>query len=99
MKDVVAKANALSNAKRLQILKWLKNPSRHFGGEHPFDKKEGVCGLYIAEKLGVSPATASVHLKVLAQAGFLRPRRIGKFTYFKRDEAAFAQFARALETI
>ncbi|MBI1285589.1 MAG: helix-turn-helix domain-containing protein [Thiobacillus sp.] len=99
MTDVVTKANALSNAKRLLILEWLKEPSRHFGAEHPIDKKEGVCGLYIAEKLGVSPATASVHLKVLTQAGFLRPLRVGKFTYFKRVETAFAELARAIETI
>jgi DNA-binding transcriptional ArsR family regulator len=99
MKDVSARANALSNAKRLQILVWLKNPSRHFGPEHPIDENEGVCGLYIAEKLGVSPATASVHLKILTQAGFLRPLRVGKFTYFKRVERAFAEFARAIKTV
>ncbi len=99
MTDVGAMANALSNAKRLQILEWLKEPSRHFGPKHPIDEKEGVCGLYIAEKLGVSPATASVHLKVLTQAGFLRPLRVGKFTYFKRVETVFAELARAIETI
>jgi ArsR family transcriptional regulator len=97
MIDVVARSNALSNAKRLQILEWLKDPSRHFGPEYPIDENEGVCGLYIAEKLGVSPATASVHLKILTQAGFLRPLRVGKFTYFKRVEAAFAEFARAIK--
>jgi DNA-binding transcriptional ArsR family regulator len=99
MDDVAGKTNALSNARRLQILQWLKEPSRHFGPEHPFDEKEGVCGLYIAEKLGVSPATASVHLKILTQAGFLRPLRIGKFTYFKRVETAFAELARAIKTL
>ena len=99
MIDIVARSNALSNAKRLQILGWLKDPSRHFGPEHPTDANEGVCGLYIAEKLGVSPATASVHLKILTQAGFLRPLRVGKFTYFKRVEAAFAEFARAINAV
>jgi ArsR family transcriptional regulator len=99
MDDVAGKTNALSNARRLQILQWLKEPSRHFGPKHPFDEKEGVCGLYIAEKLGVSPATASVHLKILTQAGFLRPLRIGKFTYFKRVETAFAELARAIKTL
>src|SRR5258705_8622783 len=99
MIDVVAQSNALSNAKRLQILAWLKDPSRHFGPENPIDEKEGVCDLYIAEKLGVSPATASVHLKILTQAGFLRPLRVGKFTYFKRVETAFAEFARGIKAI
>ena len=99
MTDIVVRSNALSNAKRLQVLTWLKDPSRHFGPEHPIDKNEGVCGLYIAEKLGVSPATASVHLKILTQAGFLRPLRVGKFTYFKRVEAAFDDFARAIKAV
>lgn len=97
MNDLLAKASALSNANRLQILEWLKNPKQHFGPEHPVDEKEGVCGLYIAQKLGVSPATASVHLKVLAQAGFVRSLRIGKYTYFKRVESAFIDFARLIK--
>lgn len=99
MINIVTKADALSNEKRLQILSWLKAPTRHFGPEHPVDETEGVCGLYIAQKLGVSPATASVHLKILTQAGFLSPTRIGKFTYFKRVEAAFGELARQIETI
>jgi DNA-binding transcriptional ArsR family regulator len=99
MEDLSAKIGALSNAKRLQILEWLKQPSQHFGPDQPVDEKEGVCGLYIAEKLGISPATASVHLKVLTQAGFVRPLRIGKYTYFRRVEKAIAEFARLIKKI
>ncbi|MEO9338683.1 winged helix-turn-helix domain-containing protein [Mesorhizobium sp. SB112] len=99
MNEVVVKANALSNDKRLQILEWLKDPLGNFSPQYPIDENEGVCGLYIAEKLRVSPATASVHLKILTQAGFLRPLRIGKFTYFKRVETSFADLARAIESI
>jgi ArsR family transcriptional regulator len=83
----------------VQILEWLKQPSQHFGPEQPVDEKEGVCGLYIAEKLGNSAATASVHLKVVTQAGFIRPLRIGKYTYFKRVEKAIAEFARLIKQI
>jgi DNA-binding transcriptional ArsR family regulator len=99
MENLSVKFSALSNAKRLQILEWLKQPSQHFGPDQPVDEKEGVCGLYIAEKLGISPATASVHLKVLTQAGFVRPLRIGKCTYFKRVEKAIAEFARLIKNI
>ena len=99
MTNVTERSNALSNANRLQILQWLKDPSHHFGPKHPIDENEGVCGLYIAEKFGVSPATASVHLKILVRAGFLRPLRVGKFTYFKRVEKAFAEFARAIKAV
>ena len=96
MSSIVVKAAALSNAKRLQILEWLREPSEYFGPDHPIDEKIGVCGLYIAEKLGISPATASAHLKVLTHAGFVRPHRLGKFTYFKRIDAAFSDFAKAI---
>jgi DNA-binding transcriptional ArsR family regulator len=90
---ITEKIAALSNPNRLRILSWLKDPLAHFGPEHPVDEAEGVCGLYIAEKLGVTPATASVHLKVLTAAGFVRPLRIGKDTYFKRVETALANIA------
>src|SRR5258708_38198151 len=94
MTDVGAMANALSNANRLRMLEWLKDPSRHFGPEYPIDENEGVCGLYIAEKLGVSPATASVHLKILTQAGFFRPLRVGKVPRFQRVDAGLAVVGR-----
>ncbi|MBP1881875.1 ArsR/SmtB family transcription factor [Sinorhizobium mexicanum] len=97
--DFVDKVSALANGNRLQILEWLKNPSAYFGPEHPVDEAEGVCGLYIAEKLGVTPATASVHLKILTAAGFVQPLRIGKYTYFKRVETAFSELADAMRSI
>ncbi|MDO5604209.1 MAG: winged helix-turn-helix domain-containing protein [Paracoccus sp. (in: a-proteobacteria)] len=99
MTDITLRASALSNDKRVQILEWLKDPAASFGPDHAIDEAEGVCGLYIAEKLGVSPATASVHLKVLTQAGFISPLRIGKYTYFKRVEISFTEFARAIAAI
>lgn len=99
MENLIIKAGALSNANRLQILEWLKDPVRHFGPDQPVDEREGVCGLYIAEKLGISPATASAHLKVLTQAGFVRPLRVGKYTYFRRVEKAIGEFARLVKQV
>ena len=97
--EFVDKVSALANGKRLQILEWLKKPSAYFGPEHPVNEAEGVCGLYIAEKLGVTPATASVHLKILTTAGFVQPHRVGKYTYFKRVETAFSDLVDALRSI
>lgn len=51
----------------------------------------GVCGVFIARKLNVSPATASVHMKLLVDAGLVTTCRIGKWTYFKRCEKGLAQ--------
>ena len=80
---------ALANDRRLQILEWLKQPRAHFPPQKDGDLvKDGVCGLNIAEKLGVSQPTASEHLRILVLAGFLRPRRIKQWTFYRRDEAA-----------
>jgi DNA-binding transcriptional ArsR family regulator len=88
---------ALANDKRLQILEWLKEPRAHFPPQVEGDLvKDGVCGLFIADKLRISQPTASEHLKVLAQAGLIRGKRIKQWTFYKRDETAIAQIRRAI---
>lgn len=84
---MVELAKALASDKRLQILSWLKDPRAHFRPQVDGDLvDDGVCGVLIAEKLGVSAPTASEHLRVLTAAGLLRPRRIKQWTFYKRDE-------------
>jgi DNA-binding transcriptional ArsR family regulator len=79
---------ALANGRRLQILEWLKDPKAHFPRQVDGDLvKDGVCGLLIAKKLGVSQPTVSEHLKVLAQARLVRAKRIKQWMFYKRDEA------------
>ena len=86
---------ALANERRLQILAWLKRPREHFPPQTDGDLvRDGVCGLFIAEKLGVSPPTASEHLRILVQAGLLRPKRIRQWTFYKRDEKRIAEIKR-----
>ena len=78
---------ALASEPRLKILEWLKDPAAHFPPQQDGDlERDGVCGLFIAEKLGVTPPTASEHLRVLTQAGLLHSKRIKKWTFYKRDE-------------
>jgi DNA-binding transcriptional ArsR family regulator len=78
---------ALANERRLQILDWLKNPRAHFPPQADGDLVEdGVCALFIAEKLGVSQATLSEHMRVLVQARLLRAKRIKQWTFYRRDE-------------
>jgi len=68
---------ALANDRRLLILEWLKDPRAHFRPQIDGDLvTDGVCGVLIAEKLGVTQPTASEHLKILAQAGLIRGKRI-----------------------
>ncbi|MDP9016964.1 MAG: winged helix-turn-helix domain-containing protein [Candidatus Eremiobacteraeota bacterium] len=78
---------AMANDRRLLILEWLKDPRAHFREQVDGDLvDDGVCGVLIAEKLGVSQPTVSEHLRVLAQAGLLRGKRIKQWTFYKRDE-------------
>jgi DNA-binding transcriptional ArsR family regulator len=78
---------ALANDRRLQVLDWLKNPTKHFPPQVDGDLvKDGVCGVLIARKLRVSHPTASEHLRILCQAGLIRPKRIKKWIFYKRDE-------------
>jgi len=88
---------ALANPKRLQILEWLKHPRAHFPPQRDGDLVEdGVCGLLIAAKLGVSQPTASEHLRVLAHAGLIRGKRIKKWTFYRRHEPSIARIKRTI---
>ena len=91
---------ALANERRLQILEWLKDPTAHFPPQVDGDLiTDGVCGALIAEKLGVSQPTVSEHLKILSQAGILRPKRIKQWTFYKRDEARIAEIKRTIAEV
>jgi ArsR family transcriptional regulator len=90
---------ALANERRLRILEWLRDPVAHFPPQVDGDLVEdGVCGVLIAEKLGVSQPTASEHLKILAQAGLVRAKRIKQWTFYKRDEARIEEVKREILT-
>ncbi|HEV8355087.1 MAG TPA: helix-turn-helix domain-containing protein, partial [bacterium] len=74
---------------------WLKQPTAHFPPQVDGDLvRDGVCGVFIAQKLGVSQPTASEHLKVLTRAGLLRARRIKQWTFYQRDEKRIAEVKR-----
>ena len=88
---------ALANENRLLILNWLKRPTRHFPPQSDGDLvKDGVCGLLIARKLKVSHPTASEHLKILAQAGLVRGKKIKQWTFYKRNETQIAALKRSI---
>ena len=88
---------ALANEKRLQILWWLKNPTKHFPPQVDGDlETDGVCGVLIAAKLRVSQPTASEHLRILSEAGLVRAKRIKKWTFYRRNEAVIKQAKAAI---
>jgi ArsR family transcriptional regulator len=99
MTDLAA-IRAISNPKRLMILQWLKDPRSHFRPQvHGDLVADGVCGLYIAEKLAVSQPTASQHLALLTQAGLVVPKKIGQWTFYRRNEPRIREFKRGLREI
>jgi ArsR family transcriptional regulator len=96
--ELEAGFRALANEKRLQILAWLKNPTAHFRPQVDGDLvKDGVCGQLITEKLGISQPTASEHLRILADAGFLTGKKIKQWVFYKRDEREIAAFKTLLK--
>jgi ArsR family transcriptional regulator len=91
---------AISNARRLQVLEWLKHPRRHFPPQVDGDLvRDGVCGVLIARKLGVSSPTLSEHMRVLTAAGLVRGKRIKQWTFYKRNEARIREVRRMVASI
>ena len=94
--ELEAGFKALANDKRLQILDWLKDPTAHFRPQVDGDLvKDGVCGALITEKLGVSQPTASEHLRILVDAGFLTGKKIKQWIFYQRDEKEIAGFLKS----
>lgn len=95
--DHEKKLKALANGHRLQILSLLKAPTQNFRPQVDGDlEADGVCAVLIEEKLGLAQPTTAQHLKLLVDAGFLVPKRIKKWTFYRRDEAAIGHFLKEL---
>jgi DNA-binding transcriptional ArsR family regulator len=90
---------ALASDPRLRVLDWLKDPVANFPPQVDGDLvDDGVCSDFIREKLGVSAATASRHLTLLAEAGVLIPTRKKGWTFYRRDEAGIRRLVKAMQS-
>ncbi|MDX3193409.1 metalloregulator ArsR/SmtB family transcription factor [Streptomyces sp. MN03-5084-2B] len=94
---------ALANPVRLQVLRWLREPVRHFFNEQrPLERaiadpvEVGVCVTHIQEKTGLAQSTVSAYMAELQRAGLVRATRVGKWTHYKRDEARIAELVATL---
>src|SRR5215216_275998 len=84
---------ALSNETRLKMLWWLKDAKRHFGRQDVGDfGTDGVCVSLIQKKSGLSQSTVSAYLALLTRAGLVTAKRVGQWTYYRRNEAAIRRF-------
>lgn len=88
---------ALASDKRLRILEWLKDPRAHFPAQRDGDLVEdGVCAIFLAEKLRVSASTLSEHMRLLIAAGLVTARPIKQWTFYRRDAARAEELAKLL---
>lgn len=91
--DRSTQIKAMASETRMSILRLLAEPNRHFGHQWSADPMEfGVCMTMIAEALAVAQPTASRHLDILRQAGFISVRKHQKWSYCKRDETALREY-------
>ena len=91
--DKSTQIKAMASEQRLRILQLLADPQKHFGHQWSADPtKFGVCMTLIAEALAIAQPTASRHLDILRQAGFITVQRHLKWSYCKRDEAAISSY-------
>ncbi len=86
--DLLRALRALANPVRLQLLRWLREPERHFAPEHVVEV--GVCVSHIQAKAGLAQSTVSAYLAELERAGLVRSTRVGKWTHYKRDDQRIA---------
>ncbi|MFL6077365.1 MAG: ArsR/SmtB family transcription factor [Mycobacteriales bacterium] len=96
--EVVRALRALANPMRLQLLRWLREPERHFvlDGAIADPVEVGVCVSHIQAKVGLAQSTVSAYLAELERAGLVRSTRVGKWTHYKRDERRIAELVAAL---
>lgn len=97
MKDPIRILTAIASERRLQVLDWLKDPVRHFPPQVDGDLvQDGVCGVLIARKLGISQPTTSRHMKLLVDAGLVRAKRIKQWTFYKRNHTGITRAKRLI---
>ncbi|SCW37838.1 ArsR family transcriptional regulator [Rhizobium mongolense subsp. loessense] len=88
---------AFANERRLVILEWLKEPRKHFSPQVDGDlEDDGVCAVLIAEKLGITPATLSEHMRILVQAELLHAKRIKQWIFYRRNDDRIAALKQGL---
>ncbi|GAB2645105.1 helix-turn-helix transcriptional regulator [Prescottella soli] len=95
--DPLTVHKALANPARLEFLRWLKDPARFFDEstylEQGLGFHIGVCVGDIQSRCGLSQSVVSSYLQTLRDAGLLESERIGKWTYYRRNERAIAEYA------
>jgi ArsR family transcriptional regulator len=85
----------MERARIEKISKALADSTRLMIFEAISGKKEVICGDLVAMR-GVTPATVSHHLKILADAGLIECRRQGQFVYNRAIPQTIKEYSHAL---
>ena len=92
--------SALASETRLQVLGLIADTTAHFPAQRDGDLVEdGVCSVFIAEKLGVSQPTTSRHMKVLLDAGLVQAKAQKGWTFYRVDPEGLARARAVLDTL
>lgn len=98
MPDINETLKSINNSVRRDFLSWLKAPEDHFNLETQLVDAniDGVCVSIIQEKSGLSQSTVSSYLANLQRANLVTSKRVGAWTYYKRNDAYIEQFLQQL---
>lgn len=101
MNDLTEVLKAINNPIRMDILRWLKNPKENFEVEEQLVDAdvEGVCVSIIQEKVQLSQSTVSAYLATLQRAKLVSSKRIGPWTYYKRNDESIRAFTDKLSGV
>ncbi|MEM9732052.1 MAG: helix-turn-helix transcriptional regulator [Pseudomonadota bacterium] len=93
MVDRLEQCKAVASDVRLSILNWLADPDAHFSHQVTGKPSEiGVCVTLLTKRLNMAQPTVSRHLELLRRAELLTVNKIGRWSFFQRDEKAIADF-------
>lgn len=86
---------ALSNETRLNMVQLLKEPEKNFPPQVHIQNTDefpgGICVGDIRDKVGLVQSTTSQYLSLLQQSDLLEMKRIGQWTYYRRNEATLKE--------
>ena len=93
MTDRLDQSKAMARDARLSIQEWLTDPDAQYTQQINGKPSEiGVCVTLLAEKLDMAQPTVSRHLELLRRAGFITFDKQGRWSFFRRDERAIADY-------
>jgi DNA-binding transcriptional ArsR family regulator len=83
--------NAIADPTRRRILQALKEQ-----GGCSIGKDVGLCASDIEQRIHLTQPTISHHMSVLTKAGLVEAKKIGLWTWYRRNEVSLREFARSV---